>query len=171
MMTQLTGLPVSNASLYDGAMAAAEAALLAKRVTRNKVLAISTGLTPGYLQTIKTYCKYQEIEIIKLPLTNSGTTDLTPLNSTSIQELAGIIIQTPNFVGVIEDLSEAATHLKSSKALLIGVVSEAVSMGILNPPGNQGADVVCGDAHSLGLPISFGGPFLGFFTVWRMIFL
>ncbi len=164
MMTQLTGLPVSNASLYDGAMATAEAGLLTQRVTRKSKLAVSAGLTPGYRQTLETYIKNQSIDIVELPLSPGGSTDLEALKALPLDELCGVIVQTPNFLGEIEPVQAVADILKDKKTLLVTVVTEALSMGILSPPGENGADIVCGEAQSFGLNTSFGGPYLGFFT-------
>ena len=165
MMTQLTGMPVSNASLYDGAMACAEAGLLALRVSRKKTLAVSRGLTPGYRKTLETYCRYQNTKIIELPIKPDGQTDLSGLNSDVIKDIGGLIIQSPNFFGVVEDLKTAGQMMNSQPGLFVVAVSEALSLAGLIPPGQFDADIVCGEAHSLGLAVSYGGPFLGFFTV------
>ncbi len=164
MMTQLTGLDVSNASLYDGAMATAEAALLAHRVTKKTKIGVSKGLTPSYRRTLETYIHNQNIELIDLDLSDDGTTLRESIQSLPLDDVGAVIIQSPNFLGVIESVSDISNILKSTKTLLITVVTEALSLGILNPPGAIGADIVCGEAQSLGLPTSFGGPYLGFFT-------
>ncbi|MBN1356098.1 aminomethyl-transferring glycine dehydrogenase subunit GcvPA [bacterium] len=165
MMTQLTGLPVSNASMYDGAMATAEAALLAFRTTKKSLLAVSRALAPGYRKTLETYTRHQEITIRELPVTPEGRTDPEAVQSVLKENPAAILIQSPNFFGVIEDLSLLSSHINNTGSMLITVVNEAVSLGILKSPGDTGADIVCGDAHSMGLPISYGGPYLGFMTV------
>lgn len=165
MMTQLTGLSVSNASMYDGAMAAAEAALLAARTTRQSVILVTKALNPAYRSVLETYISNLDISLVDLPLTDSGQTDLTPLKDIDMKTVAGVMLQTPNMLGVIEDIEAAGNLLKQSKALLLVVVTEALSMAALKPPGQSGADVVCGEAQSLGLPVSYGGPYLGFFTV------
>ncbi len=164
MISQLTGMPVSNASVYDGAMATAEAALLALRTTRNPVIAVSQALSPGYLETLKTYTRNQTIELIELPLTASGTTDPDAIRALEQSKLAAVIVQSPNFFGVIEDIAGISEITAPLKALSIVVVSEALSLGLLKPPGEMGADIVCGEAQSFGLPVSFGGPLLGFFS-------
>jgi glycine dehydrogenase subunit 1 len=165
MMTQLTGLPVSNASMYDGAMAAAEAALLAVRATRNKVILVSKALNPAYRSVLKTYTSNLEISLVDLPVSKTGQTDTSILKDMNINTVAGVMLQTPNMLGLIEDMTAAGNLLSQSKALLLVVVTEALSLAALKPPGQFGADVVCGEAQSLGLPVSFGGPYLGFFTV------
>ncbi|MCD4654963.1 aminomethyl-transferring glycine dehydrogenase subunit GcvPA, partial [bacterium] len=165
MMTQLTGMPVSNASLYDGAMAAAEAALLAARATRKNIIYVSQGLNSSYISVLKTYTENLDIELRDLPINDSGRTDLAPLNNVDMKTVAGVMIQSPNMLGVIEDLKAAGDHLNGKKSLFIVVVSEALSMAALKAPAEYGADVVCGEAQSLGLPVSYGGAYLGFFTV------
>ncbi|MBN1296191.1 aminomethyl-transferring glycine dehydrogenase subunit GcvPA [bacterium] len=165
MMTQLTGMPVSNASLYDGGMAVAEAALLANRATRAPIVFVSHALNPAYRTVLETYTRNQDMAIRTLPLTPSGRTDLTPLDTVDMKSVAGVILQSPNMLGVIEDLDAAGSTLKPAKSLFIVVVSEALSMAALKAPGDCGADVVCGEAQSLGLPVSYGGAYLGFFTV------
>ena len=164
LMSQLTGLPVSNASLYDGAMATAEAALMACRVyPKQKSVLVSKALHPAYRQTLATYTGNQGIRLIEIPLGQDGRTDAGMAQSLMSETPAAVIIQSPNFLGVIEDWARFA-QLAPGKTLLIAVVTEAISMGILNPPGYCGADIACGEAQSLGLPVSFGGPYLGFFT-------
>lgn len=165
MMTQLTGMPVSNASLYDGGMAVAEAALLANRATRKNVIYVSRALNPSYRTVLETYIRNSDIECCELPLNDNGQTDLSPLNTVDMNTVAGVILQSPNMLGVIEALESAGNRLNSEKTLFIVAVAEALSMAALKPPGEYGADVVCGEAQSLGLPVSYGGAYLGFFTV------
>jgi glycine cleavage system P protein (glycine dehydrogenase) subunit 1 len=165
MITQLTDMPIANASVYDGAMAAAEAALLATRVKRKSVIAVSRAIAPGYRQTLHTYSKYQNLEIIELPFDDEGRTDMDALKAALQQDLAAVLVQSPNFFGVIEDVESISSAVKTTPALMVSVISEATSLGILKPPGECGADIACGDAHSFGLPVSFGGPYLGFMTV------
>jgi len=165
MMTQLTGMPVSNASLYDGGMAAAEAVLLAVRATRKKIIYVSRAINSSYRTVINTYVKNLDIELRDLPLNKNGQTDLAPLAEVDMKTVAGVMIQSPNMLGIIEDLKTAGDKLKDLKTLLIVVVSEALSLAALKPPSVFGADIVCGEAQSLGLSVSFGGAYLGFFTV------
>jgi glycine dehydrogenase subunit 1 len=165
MMTQLTGLPVSNASLYDGAMSAAEAALMAVRIqSKQPCIAISRALAPGYRRTLATYCKNLGIDLIEIPVSDSGETDHEEIEAALQRKPAAIMIQSPNYFGVIEDIGAISKLRNEDSTLLIAVVSEALSMGILKSPGECGADIVCGEAQSLGIPLSFGGPYLGFFT-------
>ncbi len=165
MMTQLTGLPVSNASMYDGAMAAAEAALLATRANRSQIVFVSRALNPSYRTVIETYTANLGITINELPLCKDGRTDLSVLATSEPKSIAGVMIQSPNMLGIIEDFDSISRQLEHLKTLIIAVVTEAMSLAILKAPGDCGADIVCGEGQSLGLPVSFGGPYLGFFTV------
>lgn len=165
MMTQLTGLPVSNASMYDGAMASAEAALLAVRSKRAQTIVVSRALNPAYRTVLKTYTSNLGITIHELPVKQNGQTDLSALTSLDPGSVAGVMIQSPNMLGVIEDLDSIGNELKQRKILFIVVVTEALSLAALKAPGTSGADIVCGEGQSLGLPVNFGGPYLGFFTV------
>ncbi|MBN1552268.1 aminomethyl-transferring glycine dehydrogenase subunit GcvPA [bacterium] len=165
MITQLTGMPIANASLYDGAMAVAEAVLMAQRVAKKPKFAISKALTPGYRTTIETYARHQNVILIDLPLNQDGSTDIAYLQSPDANDLAAVVIQSPNYFGVIEDIETIGLLKQNTGCLLITVINEMISLGILKPPGELRADIVCGDAQSLGLPVSYGGPYLGFFTV------
>jgi glycine dehydrogenase subunit 1 len=158
----LTGMDVANASLYDGATAVAEAALLAQAETRRKKLLLSAGLHPEYRQVLTTYCTGGKgSEIGELAMKN-GQTDLEALKEGVDKETAAVIIQNPCFFGTLEPLEEIAALVKESGALLVVVVAEPMSLGILKTPGSCGADVVVGDCQSFGIPLAFGGPHLGF---------
>ncbi len=164
MMTQMTGLPISNASLYDGAMAAAESALLALRVSQKSRIAVSRAVNPGYRATIETYCRNQNIEIIEIPTGTDGGTQLDVCRGLIADGVGCIVIQSPNYFGVIEDQTGFAAQNTGSSCQLVTIVTEALSLGILKSPGECGADIACGEAQSFGLPVSFGGPYLGFLT-------
>lgn len=165
MITQLTGMPVANASLYDGGMATAEAVLLAARATRKKTVYISKAVNPAYRTVLDTYIENQDIELVELPLTANGQTDLSALEAMDMKTTAGVMVQSPNMLGVVEDLETLGQRLHKQKPLMMVVVSEALSMAALKAPGDFGADIVCGEAQSLGLPVSYGGAYLGFFAV------
>lgn len=164
MMTQMTGLPISNASLYDGAMATAESALLALRVSQKSRIAVSRALNPAYRATISTYCKNQNIEIIEIPVGLDGLTSSENCEELIKQGTGCVVIQSPNYFGIIEDQTAFSSQLAGSACQLVTVITEALSLGILKSPGECGADIACGDAQSFGLPLSFGGPYLGFLT-------
>jgi len=162
MICSLVGLEVSNASLYDGASAAAEAALMAMRVTRRARI-LAAGLHPHYRAVLDTYLSGIDAEIDLVPRAASGASTLAAeLVDTNT---ACIVLQHPNFWGCLEDVRGAAELAHQHGALLVVVVSEAASLALLRAPGELGADIVCGEAQSFGVPVSFGGPALGFLAV------
>jgi glycine dehydrogenase subunit 1 len=160
LVCALTGLEVSNASLYDGASAAAEAVLLALRATRRRRVVVAHGLHPHYGDVLRTYLRALDVEIVWLPRGPDGRT--APIAAAVDDATACVLVQSPSFVGPVQDLAEAAAAAHARGALLACVVTEALSLGLLRAPGDLGADVVCGEAQSLGVPMSFGGPVLGF---------
>jgi glycine dehydrogenase subunit 1 len=160
MCCALTGLEVANASLYDGASATAEAALMALRVTRRRRVAVSGALHPHWRQVLDTYLDGLDVEVSTLPRDDEGRTRVD--DDAVGDETACVILQQPSFLGVVEPVAPAAQVAHARGALLVVAVSEALSLGLLRPPGDQGADIVCGEAQSLGVPMGFGGPHLGF---------
>jgi glycine dehydrogenase subunit 1 len=162
LICQLTAMEVSNASLYDGASALAEAALMAHRVTKKEKLLISEAVHPEYVQAVKTYCQNIPVEIVSIPINNDGSTQLNSIKSSIDESTASVILQSPNFFGVIEDVEEAAKIAHSQEAVQIQAIAEPISLGLLKPPGEMGVDITIGEGQSFGLPISFGGPYLGF---------
>jgi len=153
LVCQLTGMEVSNAGMYDGSTAAAEAALMACRITeRNKVAALST-INPRYREVIDTYVSGHDIPVEKVE----------PNRKDFSSECACLIIQQPNFFGYFEDLEAYTRKAHDTGALLI-VIADPISLGMFKPPGNYGADIVVAEGQALGNPISFGGPGLGIFT-------
>ena len=164
LICNLTGMDVSNASLYDGGTAIAEAALMAAAVTRKKEIIISKTVRPESRKILKTYAHIQDLKVIEVDM-KDGVTDLEQLDSLVNDNTAAVIIQSPNFFGVIENIEETSniTH-KVKKAALITSV-DPISLGILKRPGDLGADIVVGEGQSMGIPLSFGGPYLGFMAV------
>jgi glycine dehydrogenase subunit 1 len=162
LICQLTGLDIANASLYDGSTGAAEAVLMAQRITgRNKVV-LARSLHPQYREVIGTYVKNLGLEIVEVGYGPDGRLDPAELGRAADAGTAAVLFQSPNYFGIIEDvraLSEAAHGLK---ALSVAVIAEALSLGLLEAPGRLGADIVTGEAQSLGVPLSFGGPYVGF---------
>ncbi len=158
LICQLTALEVANASLYDGASATAEAALMALRSTRRSRLVISAGLHPRYLEVLRTYTRGLGARIDVASLDASGRTRI----ETPADDVAALIVQSPNLLGCVEDLEPAAAAAHAAGALCIGVTAEALSLALLAPPGERGVDIACGEAQSFGLPLSFGGPYAGF---------
>jgi glycine dehydrogenase subunit 1 len=165
LICQLTGMDVSNASLYDGASALAEGILLAHRATRKPTVVACDTVHPSYLQVARTMTSHLGIRIETTPHRPDGGADLGRIGAAIDASTAAVVVQQPNFLGRIEEIEPLAEAARRAKALLIVVVAEAVSLGLLRPPGSQGADVVLGEAQSFGIPVSFGGPYLGFLAV------
>ncbi|MBM4346966.1 MAG: aminomethyl-transferring glycine dehydrogenase subunit GcvPA [Deltaproteobacteria bacterium] len=165
LMCQLTGMEVSNASMYDGASSLAEAVLMAQRITGRKKILLSQTVHPEYRKVIQTYSDPDEQEIVLIPyLRGEGRTDEKALVQCLDQDVSAVVIQNPNFFGVIEDFKNMGEKVHQAGGLLITCFSEAVAYGILGPPGEFGADIVVGEGQSFGIPVSFGGPYLGIFT-------
>lgn len=166
MICQLTGMDIANASMYDGASACAEAVLLALRCAkkRNKVL-LSRALHPHYRETVKTYCRYLDVEIEEVAINAECVTDLTLLEKQIDDQVAAVVVGYPNYFGCIEDVSALADLAHAQSARLITAVAEPLALGLFRPPGEIGADVVVGEGQSFGIPMSYGGPGIGFFAV------
>ena len=163
LVARLLGMEVANASMYDGASALAEALLMAVRVTKRKRIALSRAVHPLYRQVVDTYLRPTGFEIVELPYGPDGRTDLSSLANGS--DLAAVALQSPNFFGCIEDLAKAeATIHAEPKTLMVVGFSEPLAYGLYQAPGKLGADIVCGEGQSLGLPRSFGGPGVGLFA-------
>ena len=163
MMTELTGMEISNASMYDGTTACAEAMMMAVAAGKkqNKVL-VSAGLNSKTRQVLDTYALHQGIELITLPL-KDGITDLSNLKSqiSNLEGVAGVIVQQPNAFGIVEDFTGFADACHEHKALFI-MDSVAADLAVLKTPGEWGADIAVGDGQSLGIPMQFGGPYVGY---------
>ncbi|WP_053228035.1 aminomethyl-transferring glycine dehydrogenase subunit GcvPA [Spirochaeta cellobiosiphila] len=162
MISRLTGMDAANASLYDGASALAEAAVMSTLITNNKKIIISEGVHPEYRQTLETYCRARSIDVVSIPLHfDMGKTNLKLLRDHLDSESASVIIQSPNFLGQIEDLDAVKNLLVSTKALFITAFTEALHLGLFHPPGKYDADIVVGEGQSLGINMNYGGPHLG----------
>jgi glycine dehydrogenase subunit 1 len=165
LMCQLTGMEVSNASLYDGASSLAEAVLMAHRISKRKKVLLSQTVHPEYRKVIQTYVDPDQQEIVTIPYNKmEGQTDEKVLFHFLNEEVSAVIIQSPNFFGVIEDLKGIGERVHQVGALMVIGFSEAIAYGILASPGALGADIVAGEGQSLGIPLSYGGPYLGIFT-------
>jgi glycine dehydrogenase subunit 1 len=165
MMADLTGMDVSNASLYDGASACAEAALMAHRIHKGRTVLVARSVHPAYREVLRTYVKHLGIVVEEIPFEADGRLDLPAMKSALCEDVCLILVGQPNFFGVVEDLKAVAASLPEARKPLLGaVVTEALSLALLEPPGACGADLVCGEARSFGLPLGFGGPYLGFIT-------
>lgn len=163
LVCQLTGMDVSNASLYDGATAVAEAALMAKRLTGREGVVLSSALHPEYRETVRTYLAASGNHIAELDFSKeTGSTAIEAVSGACDENTACVIVQHPNFFGSLEDVQAIAEAVHAKKALLVVVVTEAVSLGLLKPPGEIGCDIVVGENQSFGNPLSYGGPYLGF---------
>jgi len=162
LSARLLGMEVSNASMYDGASALAEALLMAIRITRKRRVAVSCLVHPHFRRVVQTYFAPTDYEVIELPYLSDGRTDLSSLHT--LKDLAALAVQSPNFFGVIEDLKESAARAHDQGALFLAAFTEPLAYGILKSPGSLGADIACGEGQSLGIPQSFGGPGLGIFT-------
>ena len=160
MICNLTGLQVSNASMYDGATACAEAAMMAMSATKRKSIVVSKTVHPQTRKILATYLKYHEVELIEVDMLD-GVTDIEKLRAVVNNNTAGVIVSNPNFFGIIEDLSQVEKITHENKALLIMDVNP-ISLAILKTPGEIGADIVVGEGQSLGNSLNFGGPYLGF---------
>jgi glycine dehydrogenase subunit 1 len=166
LMCQLTGMEVSNGSLYDGASSLAEAVLMAHRIMKRKKVLLSEAIHPEYRKVILTYIDPDQQEIVIIPYKKKdGRTDEKVLFDLLDADVGAVVIQSPNFFGVIEDLHGIGKEVHQAEGLLIVGFSEAIAYGILRPPGEFGADIVVGEGQSLGIPLSFGGPYLGIFTI------
>lgn len=163
MIAELTGLDVSNASLYDGASAVAEAALLCARATGRKKIAVSKALHPEYRKVLATYLAGSDIQVLEIALDN-GATSLESAKELCSVETAGLIIQSPNFFGIIEDLAAFGSAAKAGGALFAAVVNP-LSLGVLTTPGEAGADIAVGEGQVLGNPAGLGGFTFGFLAV------
>jgi glycine dehydrogenase subunit 1 len=162
LICQLTGMDIANASLYDGASAAAEAVLMAHRLKGKPKVLVAETLHPHYRRVIQTYVKNLGVEIEEIKYTETGEVDLRDLKGKLDDKTAALVTQSPNFMGIIENLKKISDLVHNVNALSIVVVAEPVSLGILEAPGKLGADIVAGEGQSFGLPLSFGGPYLGF---------
>jgi glycine dehydrogenase subunit 1 len=169
MMASLTGLDVSNASLYDGASALAEAVLMAVRANRKvsaKRVLIPRNLHPSYRRTVQTIVRHQGVELVEVAFDRAGGhTAAEQLEAAAGDgEFAALVIPQPNFFGVLEDVDALTDWAHARGALVIGVVNP-VALALLSPPGDwgeTGADIACGEGQPLGMPLASGGPYLGF---------
>ncbi|WP_028317571.1 aminomethyl-transferring glycine dehydrogenase subunit GcvPA [Desulfobulbus elongatus] len=162
LTARLLGVDVVNASMYDGASALAEALLMGLRIAKKKRrVAVARAIHPHYRAVVRAYLEPAGFEIVELDTLDSGRTDLGGLDA--LDDLAAVALQSPNFFGVIEDLDSAAAAIHQAGALFVACFTEPLAYGLYRNPGSCGADIVCGEGQSFGLPRSFGGPNLGMF--------
>jgi glycine dehydrogenase subunit 1 len=163
LVCQLTGLDISNASMYDGASALAEGILMAERLQPRDRVVVSDRLHPDYLRVARTHLEALGVRIAPFGHRPDGTADPAAA-ARALREApaSSLVVQHPNFFGCLEDVEALARAARETGARLIVAMSEPVSLGVLRAPGAQGADVVLGEAQSFGVPLSYGGPYLGF---------
>src|SRR5260221_682733 len=162
----LTGLDVANASLYDGSTALCEAVLLAERMVkkRSKVV-LAKSIHPHYRDCVRTYVQNLGIEAVEVGWTNDGRIDTAALSAAFDGEVFAIAVQSPNFLGVLEDYDAVASIADAAGAVKIAVIAEATSLGVITPPGAHGFDIACGEGQAWGVPPQYGGPYVGFMVV------
>ncbi|KEI98695.1 aminomethyl-transferring glycine dehydrogenase subunit GcvPA [Clostridium botulinum] len=167
MICALTGMEVSNSSMYDGATATAEAAILSIVSTKRNTIIVSKSVNPDTRKVLKTYLKYRGYNMIEVDL-EDGTTDVDKVINSLDKNVAAVIIQSPNFFGLVEDVENMVDAIHKNKSLLIMNV-DPISLGILKSPGELGADIVVGDGQCLGANMSYGGPGLGFMNTTKKL--
>ena len=159
LLCQLTGQEVANASMYDGSTALPEALMMAMRITGRSRVVVARSVHPEYRQVLRTYARRQGIEIVELPWAADGRLDAKAMAAAINDQTAAVAVQSPNFFGCVENVAAAAEAAHRHGALLVAVVTEGVSLGLLPPPTE--ADIVAMEAQSFGLPVSYGGPWVG----------
>jgi glycine dehydrogenase subunit 1 len=159
LICELTGMEVANASMYDGSTAAAEAVMMAVRLTARRSAAVSRSLHPEYREVLSTYAFHQGLPLATIPFADSGRVDFGELERAITSDTACLLVQSPNFLGTIEDVDALADLAHSRGALLIVAITEAISLGIVEPP--RSADIIAMEAQSFGVPLGFGGPYCG----------
>ena len=160
-VAMLTGMEVANASMYDGSTAASEAVLMATRITRRPKAVLAGNLHPHYRETIETVARLAEHEVVALPPAPSGRQDWAAAIDNTV---ACVVVQTPDFYGHLHDLTALADKAHAAGALLVAVFTEAVALGLVQPPGAMGADIAVGEGQSIGNALAFGGPYVGLFA-------
>jgi glycine dehydrogenase subunit 1 len=156
-------MEICNASMYDGASATAEAALMAMRISKREKILVARATHPFYRQTLDTYLSHRPEILDEIPfIRESGRLDLDILKQKLLQKPAALLIQNPNFLGIIEDLPEIIALVHEAGSLLVAIVNEPLAYGLIESPGFFGADIVAGELQGFGIPLQFGGPYVGF---------
>ncbi|HEY6805986.1 MAG TPA: aminomethyl-transferring glycine dehydrogenase subunit GcvPA [Pyrinomonadaceae bacterium] len=164
LVCQLTGMEVANASMYDGSTGLAEAVLMAERVTKRSKVVASSSIHPQYLEVVKTYVQHAGIDLEVIDHDQQTGQAGAALTAALDNQTAALVVQSPNFFGCVEDLAGLAEAAHAKGALLVVAITEAISLGILKSPGDCGADIVVAEGQSFGVPLSFGGPYVGLFA-------
>jgi len=160
MIAELTGMDVANASMYDGSTGAAEAVLMAMRVTGRQKAVVASTVHPEYREVLQTYLRYRDLPTAEIGyVADTGRIDLKALDAAVTEETAGVLVQSPNFFGIVEDIPAIAEIAHKKGALLMVSIAEAISLGVVRPPVE--ADIVSMEAQSFGVALSYGGPFCG----------
>lgn len=159
MICQLTGMEVANASMYDGSSAVPEAAMMAVRLTKRDKILVARNLHPEYREVLRTYTQHQGFPVEEFGYGEDGCVDLDDLRGKLTDEVAAVIVQTPNFFGVLEQIPELKQLTTANGALLVAAFTEAVAFGIMEPP--RDADIVVGELQSFAISPSYGGPYVG----------
>src|SRR5512147_170254 len=161
-VAMLLDMEVANASMYDGSTACAEAAMMAARVTKRKKIIFSGGVHPHYVDTARTACEAQGLEVVALP---AAIDDEDAVTKHLAADVAAVIVQSPNVFGTITDLKSIGDAAHAAGALMVATFTEAVAFGAIEPGGSYGADIVCGEGQSIGNALNYGGPYVGLFAV------
>jgi len=164
MIAHLTGTEIANASMYDGASAMAEAAVLCAKMSNRTKIIVARSVHPEYRQVLRTYSWANGYTVVEIPYAPSGQSDLNALQAQLDDQVAAVLVQSPNFFGIIEDIAPFADAAHKKGALLIAGFTDGTSLGILKPAGAAGADFVVGEGQSFGNPLNYGGPYLGIFA-------
>jgi glycine dehydrogenase subunit 1 len=164
LVCQLTGMEVANASMYDGSTALAEAVLMAERATKRSKVVASTATHPQYLEVVQTYVQHAGIHLELVNFDEKTGQSWHALAEAIDDSTAALVVQSPNFFGCVEDLAALADAAHAKGALLVVAITEAMSLGLLRSPGACGADIVVAEGQSFGVPLSFGGPYVGLFA-------
>jgi glycine cleavage system P protein (glycine dehydrogenase) subunit 1 len=159
MITELTGMDVANASMYDGSTAAAEAVMMAVRLTGRRSVVAARSVHPEYRQVLSTYAFHQGMPLATVPFKDNGRVDFKELETVITSDTACVLVQSPNFFGTIEDVEAIGELAHSKGAMLVVAIAEAISLGIVAPP--KSADIIAMEAQSFGVPLGFGGPYCG----------
>jgi len=161
MIAEVLGTEVANASLYDGSTGMSEGIMMARRITRRSAALVSEAVHPEYRQVAATYNEGLSTALHTVPMNGDGTTDLAALKEMLGPDVACVVIQTPNFLGCLEEVQAVADLAHENGSLLVAVNNEPTAFGLITPPGHDGADIVAGEGQPLGLPVNLGGPHCG----------
>lgn len=168
MIAELTGMDLANSSMYDGATALGEAVNLSADYTKRKKVLVSKAIHPESLAVVKTYASGQDVEIVEVDF-KDGVTDTEALQEALDEDVAGVVVQYPNFFGQVEPLAEIRNIIDQQKKTMLIVSANPLALGYLTPPGEFGADVVVGDTQVFGIPAQFGGPHCGYFATTKKL--